>query len=105
MGGPEVSYDASAFLEAFPQVELVMNGEGEKTLTELLQVPEGKSLEEIDGITWRDQDGQIHVNQPRFLMNLDEIPFMYEVNASGSKSAKLLILPVPIEPVPLFKSI
>ena len=54
-----------------------MNGEGEKTLTELLQVPEGKSLEEIDGITWRDQDGQIHVNRPRFLMNLDEIPFMY----------------------------
>ena len=77
VGGPEVSYDASAFLEAFPQVELVMNGEGEKTLTELLQVPEGKSLEEIDGITWRDQDGQIHVNLPRSLMNLDEIPFMY----------------------------
>ena len=47
VGGPEVSYDASAFLEAFPQVELVMNGEGEKTLTELCRFQRAKAWKRL----------------------------------------------------------
>lgn len=36
-GGPEVSYDARSFLEAYPQFDGVMCGEGERTFAQVLR--------------------------------------------------------------------
>lgn len=91
-GGPEVSFDGEAFLEANPQVTGVMLGEGEATFLELVEYYEtGKgSLEDIPGIVWREEtqgseegtDGYrsaiIRHNGWRETLDLSSIPFPWE---------------------------
>ena len=78
-GGPEVSFDAEAFLRKTPQMTGVMIGEGEKTFLELVHyyVDGEGSLAEIPGIVYRDGE-EIHNNGWRELTDLSEIPFVYE---------------------------
>lgn len=98
-GGPEVSYDAAAFLRENPQFDGVMLGEGERTFYRLLQyyVDGIGTPEEIPGITWREtakrrkdpepgaleernapEDGLIRMNpQEPPCTTLDGIPFVY----------------------------
>ncbi|MEM2136135.1 MAG: radical SAM protein [Candidatus Jordarchaeaceae archaeon] len=72
IGGPHVTfYDREALLEA-PYLDIVVRGEGEYTL---LDIVKGRDLKDIDGITFR-EDGQIVRNPDRkFIENLDELPF------------------------------
>ena len=91
LGGPEVSYDAADVLERLPEVTGVMKGEGEKTFTELCEyyavagcatdaqetTEEVLQLHHIEGITFRDKEGNIIVNQWRMPMDLSEVPFVY----------------------------
>ena len=78
-GGPEVSYDAEKFLTEMPEMTGVLVGEGEKTFHDLLEYYiDGKgSLGEIRGIDYRDGE-EIRHNGWRELMNLSEIPFVYQ---------------------------
>ena len=78
-GGPEVSYDAEKILTEMPEVTGVLVGEGEKTFHNLLEYYiDGKgSLGEIRGIAYRDGE-EIRHNGWRELMNLSEIPFVYQ---------------------------
>ena len=78
-GGPEVSYDAEKFLTEMPEMTGVLVGEGEKTFHDLLEYYiDGKgSLGEIRGIAYRDGE-EIRHNGWRELMNLSEIPFVYQ---------------------------
>ena len=78
-GGPEVSFDAEAFLRKTPQMTGAMTGEGEKTFLELMHyyVDGEGSLAEIPGIVYRDGE-EIHNNGWRELTDLSEIPFVYE---------------------------
>ena len=78
-GGPEVSYDAEKFLTEMPEMTGVLVGEGEKTFHDLLEYYiDGKgSLGEIRGIAYRDGE-EIWHNGWRELMNLSEIPFVYQ---------------------------
>ena len=79
VGGPEVSYDAEKFLTEMPEMTGVLVGEGEKTFHDLLEYYiDGKgSLGEIRGIAYRDGE-EIRHNGWRELMNLSEIPFVYQ---------------------------
>ena len=78
-GGPEVSYDAEKFLTEMPEMTGVLVGEGEKTFHDLLEYYiDGKgSLGEIRGIAYRDGK-EIRHNGWRELMNLSELPFVYQ---------------------------
>ena len=78
-GGPEVSYDAEKFLTEMPEMTGVLVGEGEKTFHDLLEYYiDGKgSLGDIRGIAYRDGE-EIRHNGWRELMNLSEIPFVYQ---------------------------
>ena len=78
-GGPEVSYDAEKFLTEMPEMTGVLVGEGEKTFHDLLEYYiDGKgSLGEIRGIAYRDGE-EIRHNGWQELMNLSEIPFVYQ---------------------------
>ncbi len=80
VGGPEVSYDAKDVLERMPEVTGVMFGEGEETFLELMQYyhQEGKDLNEIAGIAYRDKERTIHINAWRPVINLSTVPFAYE---------------------------
>lgn len=98
-GGPEVSWDAEAFLEEMPQVRGIMAGEGEKTFCSLAHIYMEKEqyaseierhdkqmekgmytadFEGCPGIIWRDKEGVLHQEQPQKLLPLDEVPFVYE---------------------------
>lgn len=79
-GGPEVSYDARKFLERFPQVTGVMRGEGEGIFSQLAAyyIEETGSLSNIDGLTFREEDGLIRENPDATPLNMDDIPFAYE---------------------------
>ena len=78
-GGPEVSFDAEAFLAANPAFDGVMVGEGEETFLELAgyYVDHRKSLEQIRGIAFRKENQVLH-NGWREIMDLCKVPFPYK---------------------------
>lgn len=80
LGGPEVSFDCASLLEQMPQVYGIMFGEGERIFSNLLDyyltgIPE---KEKIKGIAYRTEQQQIRVNEPEPVMNLTEVPFLYD---------------------------
>lgn len=71
VGGPHVTGEPVSTLQEISHIDIVVRGEGEYTLLNLAQ---GKSLEEVDGITYR-KDGQIISNPGRELIaNIDLLP-------------------------------
>ena len=87
VGGPEVSYDSVDVLNRLPQITGVMKGEGEETFSELCKLWSDESLDAKDtelylksmkGITWRMADGSIMENPWREIMDLSDVPFVYE---------------------------
>ncbi len=82
LGGPEVSYDAAKVLARLPQVKGVMKGEGEETFLQLCRIYGGQfhihGLRGLEGITYRDADGEIYDNPWRQAIELSELPFVYQ---------------------------
>ncbi len=76
LGGPEVRNHLPKFLEQ--QADFIVLGEGEQTMLEVVQWVEGtnpKSLSEIDGIAYLDEQQGVQQNRERIkLKNLDELP-------------------------------
>ena len=67
MGGPEASYDAVHLMDELPEVELIMQGEGEETFTRLVEACECGTevcFSELPGIVLRRSDGTIEVHRP-----------------------------------------
>ena len=103
LGGPEVSYNAGELLEEYPGLAGIICGEGEETFLELMdyyhsvtEIPAEKEdtgcsrpmvpdLSEIRGITYRNSDGSIIETQPRPVLDLSTIPFVYE-NIEGFRN-------------------
>lgn len=79
LGGPEVSYDSEVMLEKYPFVEGIIQGEGEITFYELIQVWTGQGkYADVKGIVYRDRENGICRQEPREVMSLDEVPFIYQ---------------------------
>ena len=78
-GGPEVSYDAEAFLMEYPKVRGVMRGEGETVFPALatLYIEGTGSFQTIAGITYRNDQGELQINEDGAPANMDELPFVY----------------------------
>ena len=78
-GGPEVSYDAEAFLMEYPKVRGVMRGEGETVFPALasLYIEGTGSFQTIAGITYRNDHGELQINEDGAPANMDELPFVY----------------------------
>ncbi|MHC4181888.1 MAG: B12-binding domain-containing radical SAM protein [Planctomycetota bacterium] len=76
-GGPEVCFEEVEVLKTFKQVDIIVRGEGEITLVEVLKALENKkSLSDILGITYR-ENSQIIRNPDRPLIeDLDQLPFL-----------------------------
>ncbi|HPA25378.1 MAG TPA: radical SAM protein [bacterium] len=73
VGGPHPSTDPGAILKENSEINLVVYGEGEITLKELMD-NKCQNLEKIDGLAFR-KNGSIIVNKPRnFIENLDTLP-------------------------------
>ncbi|MBF0101967.1 MAG: radical SAM protein [Desulfobacterales bacterium] len=75
IGGPHVTFDYTSILNTFPEIDIVVLGEGEVTLQSLLPVLQDRnSWECIEGIAFR-KEGNIIVTPKRpFIENLDSFP-------------------------------
>ncbi|WP_033164063.1 B12-binding domain-containing radical SAM protein [Clostridium sp. KNHs205] len=76
-GGPHATYESEHILVEYKCVDIVIRGEGEDTLLELMNylIKDVGILSEIKGITFR-CNGQIHSTEDRPLIEvLDKIPF------------------------------
>jgi anaerobic magnesium-protoporphyrin IX monomethyl ester cyclase len=59
LGGPHVTFTVQETLETMPEVDVVVRGEGDEIIIDLVRALDaGKSLETVAGISFR-QDGQI----------------------------------------------
>lgn len=78
LGGPEVSYHSMELMEEL-DIDVIMEGEGEETWNEYLayKISGKPSLKDIDGIIYKDTN-QIVINKARKLMDLANLPFVYD---------------------------
>ncbi len=66
LGGPGTTGTDRDLLERFPQVLAIVRGEGEHTLAQVLErLAETTDLSGIEGLTWRDGQGQVHSEEDR----------------------------------------
>jgi radical SAM superfamily enzyme YgiQ (UPF0313 family) len=75
MGGPHVSFSAKRTLNDYPGIDLIVAGEGERTIAELMAegMNPGK-WGEIRGLAFR-RNGDIVINAPQpFIEDLDSLP-------------------------------
>jgi radical SAM superfamily enzyme YgiQ (UPF0313 family) len=76
-GGPHFSFTDRESLEECPELDVVVRGEGEATISHLCKAIEtGAPLSTVHGITFRDRDGSIVRNPDREpIADIDSIPF------------------------------
>lgn len=73
LGGPSASFQPAELLDAVPAVDVVVRGEGERSLVELLD--RGGDPEGLAGLSYRGPDGQVHHEPDRpTVESLDELP-------------------------------
>jgi len=75
-GGQHFTATAQESLAAYPEIDFIVRGEGERTFAELVKCSgEKSSLAQINGLSFR-QDWKIVHNPPRSLIeNLEDLPF------------------------------
>jgi len=76
LGNYHATFNAERILKKYKSVDVIVRGEGEYSTLELVKcLQKGRSLKEIDGITYRNNDGQIVSTPDRPLIkNIDELP-------------------------------
>ncbi|WP_019067343.1 KedN5 family methylcobalamin-dependent radical SAM C-methyltransferase [Streptomyces hokutonensis] len=75
-GGNHVSNQAERILRQWPEVDVIVNGEGELTVVDLLaRMMDGGELAEVEGISYRDAQGCVRTTSERArIEDLDIIP-------------------------------
>jgi radical SAM superfamily enzyme YgiQ (UPF0313 family) len=74
-GGPQASQTARQTVENFPQVDLVIRGEGEQTIGEVAAaLPSRQKLRHLPGLTFKDGGRTIHTRLLEPLKDLDTLP-------------------------------
>lgn len=75
LGGPEVSYDISYWLDRLHDVDYIVIGEGEETFKQLLDnMKSGEDLQSIPGLAFQTEEGKQVINPQRNKLNLQESP-------------------------------
>jgi anaerobic magnesium-protoporphyrin IX monomethyl ester cyclase len=75
MGGPHVSFDFKDTLHAYPEIDLIVIGEGEETLKELIPVIQRKEAwHDIKGLAFMENGRLVVTGQREFISDLDSLP-------------------------------
>ncbi len=75
MGGPHVSFTAEETLKKYPEIDLIVVGEGEDTIAELTPVIRRKNKWcDIPGMVYRNGNDIIHTGKRDFIANIDRLP-------------------------------
>lgn len=77
LGGPEVTYDTTWWMENYPEIDFIVIGEGEQTFKQLLtEMNSTKAFEIIPGIAYR-KNGRLEATLQRNKLDLKELPSPY----------------------------
>ncbi|WP_316568308.1 B12-binding domain-containing radical SAM protein [Neobacillus sp. YIM B06451] len=78
LGGPEVTYDTTEWMEKVPEADFIVIGEGEAAFKQLLMELDSGApkLENVPGLAYR-QDGKVKFNLQSGKLDLKEIPSPY----------------------------
>ncbi|QNT77853.1 hopanoid biosynthesis associated radical SAM protein HpnJ [Entomobacter blattae] len=77
MVGAKVAVQPQESLAAAPVIDFVARNEFDYTIKE---IAEGRNLKDVDGISWRNEEGLIVHNKDRAMIeNMDDLPFVTEV--------------------------
>jgi radical SAM superfamily enzyme YgiQ (UPF0313 family) len=75
MGGPHVTFCAHETLETFPELDVVVLGEGEETFVDLTKAVErAHHLDTVNGITYRIGSKINSTAKRKLIQNLDSLP-------------------------------
>ena len=75
MGGPHVSFCARETLLDYPELDVAVIGEGERTVVELCRtIPNGLDLQNVSGIAYRRGPEIYYTAQREPIEDLDELP-------------------------------
>ena len=75
MGGPHVSFCAQNTLDANPQIDVIVAGEGEDTIVELARsYQDRQSWDQIRGLAFRTEDGIVSTPTREPIANIDDLP-------------------------------
>jgi anaerobic magnesium-protoporphyrin IX monomethyl ester cyclase len=78
VGGPEVTYDVREWMEKVPQFDFIVIGEGEETFKNLLhQLDSDRDFQQVAGISYRTESGEIKLNPQAHKLDLRELPSPY----------------------------
>ncbi len=76
VGGQHFSSTAEESLKDFPEIDYIIRGEGEETLSELIKtLINKKKVLEVKGISFRQNSIVIHTPQRPLIENLDTLPY------------------------------
>jgi anaerobic magnesium-protoporphyrin IX monomethyl ester cyclase len=76
IGGLHATFTDKLILENYPFVDIVVRGEGEETLHEIvLSLRKGKSLEKVKGISFRKNNETIKNPSRDYIPDLEKLPF------------------------------
>ena len=77
LGNYHPTFNAERILKKYPNVDVIVRGEGEYTSLELVRcLQKGQSLKKVDGITYRDKSGNILATPRRpLIQDVDSLPF------------------------------
>jgi len=76
LGGPQASVVDVPTLRAFPSIDLVVRGEAEQTLPELVDaLGGGRSFADVPGLTFRRQNEIVRTPDAPLVLDLDALPF------------------------------
>jgi len=96
LGGPEVSYDTTYWMERLPEVDYIVVGEGEETFHHMLcEIQGGQKFHLVFGMAYRKQhaDGrqEIIVNPPRPKLDLATLPSPHRFREDVPELAKRVV--------------
>lgn len=75
MGGPHVTFNARETMELFPELDLIIRGEGEESFIELVDAVEKKrDFTGIDGLVYRASGKIIFNNEKKLIPDIDTLP-------------------------------
>jgi radical SAM superfamily enzyme YgiQ (UPF0313 family) len=76
LGGYPSTFNPKEVLEISPEIDLLVRGEGEITIKEVVQkLTKGEKINKVNGLSFRDKDGNIvHTPNRKPIENLDQLP-------------------------------
>jgi anaerobic magnesium-protoporphyrin IX monomethyl ester cyclase len=78
VGGQHYTVLAKESLEAYPELDIVVRGEGEQTLLEVVRALKGEmSLSDVQGITFKHNDRIVETETRPLIGNLNDLPFFF----------------------------